>query len=231
MEVTVRPPLTTEEGLASDHGVVHAVSAISGTESFTKKHFFMRRRTKKADRNMSRWLREMDWSFLKGINCVDRMTETFISTIEEKMDEIYPMIRRTKKSSDPPWMTPQIKKRIRSRKRSYKREDRGPSWRKKKKMTADLVKKAKKDFYNKFVELAKRTNDAGLYYRAVSNLKESEAPKSFSVADLFPNTPIEEIAERTADLHHDCQQIYAADRKGKQCPTAKTQVCHNGSYD
>ena len=128
----------------------------------------------------------MDWSFLEGIDCVDEKTESFIGCLEKKMDEIYPLVKRSVKSTDPPWMTPQIKRRIKSRKKSFKKEDRGPNWKRKKKVTVDLVKKVKKDFYNKFVDLAKKINDAGLYYRAVSHLKESEAPKSFSVSDLFP---------------------------------------------
>ena len=52
INVTIRPPLVSDEGLPSDHEVVHAIATISGVKSFTKKSFTVRRRSKKADSKM-----------------------------------------------------------------------------------------------------------------------------------------------------------------------------------
>ena len=93
-------------------------------------------------------------------------------------------------------MTPFKKRKIRSRKQKFKKNRRSPAWKKRKKETAKLVRDGKRDYYNRFVTLAKKTNDAGLYYRAVAQLKEAEAPRPFSAADLFPGVKHQEVAEK-----------------------------------
>ena len=196
-----RDPLCTEDGSASDHNVMSVTAQIRGVSSYTKRVFFVRKRSKRADDRMRMWFKTEDWAFLNDRDDVNDMVDAFVDRIDEKMNEFYPSCRRTAKSTDPPWMTHQIKKRIKSRKKTYRREGnkRGTGWRKKKKETARLVKEAKNNFYMRYVEQAKKTNDPGLYYKAVNQLKESEAPKPFNVTDLFPGRTENDAAERAAD--------------------------------
>ena len=47
--------------------------------------------------------------------------------------------------------------------------------------------------------MAKDSNDAGLYYKAIARLRTSEVPKDFNVCDMFPDINEHEVAEHTAD--------------------------------
>ena len=68
--------------------------------------------------------------------------------------------------------------------------------------------------------MAKKTNDASLYYRAVSQLKEAEAPKPFSPSDLFPGSEHQEVAEKTADFFTAIADNFVPlDRRGGEKPT------------
>ena len=196
----IRAPLETESGLRSDHNVVLVSMELGRSDAFSKKTFLARKRTKTSNKEMRKWLSDKDWRFLDDIEDVDQKTEAFVSEIEGKMNELYPFKKITAKSTDPPWMTPLIKRRIKSRKKTYRREERGTRWRVRKKETAKLVREAKKKFYNRYVDLAKKSNDPGLYYRAVHSLKEKEAPKPFSVTDLFQGKSDKEVAELSADF-------------------------------
>ena len=196
----MRPPLETPEGIRSDHNIILASAEIINSDRFKKSTFFARRRSKKADIKMKHWIMREEWTVVYEKEDAESMTEAFVGLIEEKMNDFYPIQRTVIKSTDPPWMTKEIKRRIRSRKRMYSKEERSDRWHGKKKETKRLVKEAKYNYYNKFVNLAKKTNDSGLYFKAVSRLKCREAPPVFSPCDLFPGVPESEVAERTADF-------------------------------
>ena len=62
------------------------------------------------------------------------------------MDEFFLWKRYKNKSSDAPWMTPQIKRWIKARKKAYKKEKRSQKWRDLKEETVELVRAGKKKF-------------------------------------------------------------------------------------
>ena len=84
--------------------------------------------------------------------------------------------------------------------RANNRSKRKDNWKKRKKETAKLVREAKKDYYNRYVSLAKETNDPKLYYWAIANLKNKTVRPPFSACDLFPGDSEERVAEKTADF-------------------------------
>ena len=196
----VRGPLVTEDGSPSDHSIVHAVSNFSNSDRFTKTTTYSRKRTPRTDALMSDWIKGYDWTHLYECVTADDKASYFTDTIQQKMDELYPLKSRVMKSTDAPWITPCIKARIRARQRVYAKEERSNNWKSHKKETAGLVKKAKKYFYNKYVKLAKETNNPHLYYRAVGRLKNREALAPFSPADLFPGETHAAAAEKSADF-------------------------------
>ena len=113
---------------------------------------------------MLRWLMKHAWTEVYSCADAEGMATALVETIDKKMDELYTYKKVTVKSTDAPWMTKEIKNKIRSRKRTYKKEERSIHWHDKKRETKRLVKEAKKSYYDRFVELAKATNNSGLYY-------------------------------------------------------------------
>ena len=196
----IRNPLETEDGRRSDHSVIYVTSRFPQSDRFVKSTTYSRKRTPKADAQMTEWIRSSSWTFLDTHAGADAKATAFTNEIQKKMGELYPIKSRTVKSTDAPWITPHIKARIRARQRVYTREHRSNDWRIHKKETEGLVKEAKRNFYNKFVKLAKETNNPNLYYRAVGRLKNREAPAPFSPADLFPGESHATAAEKSADF-------------------------------
>ena len=58
-----------------------------------------------------------------------------------------------------------------------------------------------RSYYRRFTDKVIQTKDSRLYYQVINRLKTTEKSKSFSVADLFPSKPLEEIAEAVADFY------------------------------
>ena len=64
----------------------------------------------------------IDWETLIGhVQCPDRMTEILHQTIDDLTNKLFPMKKRRVKSKDAPWITDEIKRAIRRRKRRFKK--------------------------------------------------------------------------------------------------------------
>ena len=145
MELSTLPPLSTKAGLESDHDIIRVSAKIRNSDRFSKNVFYTRKRTKKADKAMCEWIRTVDWANIMTGTGTEEITESFLNAIEAKMDELFPFQRTVIKSSDVPWMTREIKKKVWSRKRTYRKDEkRSERWKTKKKGTDELVRKAKK---------------------------------------------------------------------------------------
>ena len=79
-------------------------------------------------------------------------------------------------------------------------EHRSANWRNAKRETDGLIKEEKRNYYNAYVDKAKKTNDASLYYKAVARLGTAERQSPFSPSDLFPGLSDAEVSEKVADF-------------------------------
>ena len=116
------------------------------------------------------------------------------------MNEAYPTKQKKVRNTDDPWIDDAIRKKIRSRKRTFDRQFRSDKWKEKKYLTNKMISEAKAAFYEKFTKLAKETGDSSLYYKIVARLKDRRAPEAFCVTSLYPKKPEAEVAELVADF-------------------------------
>ena len=197
----VRPPLESPSGrLKSDHMTV-SVSALVGTEHrFTTRSVKSRPKTKKGDLNFAEWLKKENWTDVLNAANPDDKASLLARKLDSAMDNAYPVKTRKIRSCDDPWITPEIKARIRSRKRTFGKSFRSSRWREKKRETTTMIRKSKSEYYQKFSKIAAQTGDSSLYFKVVNRLKDRQAPKLFCVTDLFHGKDPEVIAETVADF-------------------------------
>ena len=65
------------------------------------------------------------------------------------VDECFPEVWTSIKSTDSPWMDRRIKRKIRQRKRVYYKEGRSARWHRLKRETEEMIRKGKKKFFEK----------------------------------------------------------------------------------
>ena len=167
-------------------------------DRFTKSTFWRRNKTSKGMRKAATTLKNFDWSSVLTEDGAEQKAVILVDSINMIMDDCFPLQKITLKNTDNPWITPYIKSRIRSRKRTFGKHNRGEPWREKKKETDDLVKQAKSSYYTAYVKKAKEIRDPSLYYKTVQRLKGDTASRPFSVTDLFPGIILSEAAEKAA---------------------------------
>ena len=196
----VRDPLTTEDGRPSDHKTIHIRANTLNSDRFTISRIEYRPKTKRGDKLFKRWIEQQSWTEVTHTNNASEKAAVLMGMFEQAITDFYPMKTKKIKSTDDPWITPEIKRHIRTRKRIFERERRGIDWMAKKKETDDMIRGSKKDYYEKFTSLAKENNDPSLYFKVINRLKDRQAPKPFSPTDLYKGKSDAQVAEIAADF-------------------------------
>ena len=65
------------------------------------------------------------------------------------MQRFYPVIHVKKKSSDDPWLTDRIRKKIKQRKSVFKTQGRSKAWKKLKRITKKMIKQRREQYMEK----------------------------------------------------------------------------------
>ena len=139
--INVRPPLETEcRTKQSDHNVIQVTVEIGNSDRFTKETYWKRNKTKKGMKKAAVLIKTFDWTHLFASNDAEEKARILVDSVDNIMEECFPMKKYTTKSSDDPWITPFILSKIRSRKRMFEKDHRGERWTEKKKETDCLIK-------------------------------------------------------------------------------------------
>ena len=200
-DMTARPPLQTRDGRKSDHDALLLQIVMQNSDRFTILYKQVRPMTKKGIANFKDWIACESWDKVYNAASAEEKATTLITMINRSMDAFFPQKKIKVKSTDDPWITPEIKKRIKSRKRTYDKEHRSDAWKEKKRETNKLIKDSKREYYDHFINLSKTSNDPALYYKIINRLKTTNnAKKNFEVCDLFAGATESDVAEKVADF-------------------------------
>ena len=134
---TIRDPLESEEGRKSDHSVVTVEAKLPRLHQYTTSTFQTRVYSTEAEEKFGGLLMNVDWETISGRD-PSETAEKLDNILQSMVNECFPLVTRTVRSSDAPWITKRIKSLIRNRKRIFKKQGRSALWRKKKK-ELDLI--------------------------------------------------------------------------------------------
>ena len=198
----IRQPLEDDSGRRkSDHSVIHVNLDLQEPHKFRKRSFKFRKRTPEGDVQFEKMIIETDWTkiFENSSDDPTELVDRFNTSIERINNVCYPWCTKTYKSTDAPWMTPALQKKIRNRKRNYGRGGRSSGWKVRKKSTQIAVRNAKKKFLDKQKESLKLGGSQRLPFSAVKYLKSKEMPKRWSVNDLEPDMTDADLSNALAE--------------------------------
>ena len=101
---------------------------------------------------------------------------------------------------DDPWITDEIRRLIRSRRRKYDRHHRSGAWKEIKRLTDEKIKESKEEFYQKSVDKMKESGSSQLPYRLLKELAIPDRPPVWSVNSLRPGKSDQDLAEELASF-------------------------------
>ena len=102
------------------------------------------------------------------------------------------------RSTDKPWITDNIKRKIRRRKRIYKKNDKTEKWHEVRRDIQAEIKEKRLAYYRNESEKIKSMKGSYIPFKVLHHITDPEKPKNWSIKSLNPNMSDKELAEDVA---------------------------------
>ena len=209
-DVDVLPPLEDNLGEnASDHRIIVLRADIPKRDHFTKKRINFRPYTQRGEEEFGTLLLSQDWSPMEVMD-TSEAADWLTSILEEFMEACFPEKARIVKSSDYPWISQAIKRKVRQRNREYARKRRSNRWKILRDEAESMMKTSQEKYLKKIRDDLSLTKNTRHFFKAVQALTENDpcGPKTWSINDMFPGENDEAIAEKVAGFFNKISQEY-----------------------
>ena len=192
-------PLQTDDTVQakeSDHRICYLTQSVRRKERYRWLSYTYRYSNEDSDRLFGEWLAGKDWAELVQTPTSDAKAEMYQRDINEAIEACFPLRTTKRRSIDPPWINPAVKKLIKGRKRVFMETDgRTSEWKEVKKKMGDLIKKRCKKFQtNQKSKLLANDGDR-VFFKQTKNYLSKQWPKPFEVLDMFPGQSEQEVAD------------------------------------
>ena len=201
-EAGILDPLQTEDieqPRESDHKIFYMTASIRRKEKYRWLSYTYRYNNEESSKKFGDWIVSKDWAELLQTPTSNAKAELYQKEINTAIETFFPLRTTKRRSTDPPWINPAVKKLIKGRKRVFKDEGgRKRGWREVKKKVNDLIKKRCK----KFQEIQKKQllakDGDRVFYKQTKNYLSKQRPKPFDLLDMFPGQTEADVAEKLA---------------------------------
>ena len=212
------PPLDDGSGRLSDHMMAYFKASFPVQKptftTYKYSHF-----TAEGAANFQRWISTHDFRDVYSRSEVNSQLRAFLSTLESKMNDFFPMKTTTKRVSDPPWINPYIRTMVKKRRHVYHREGRSNRWKELMKRVRKLVKKRARNYWQHQKRALLKSDASRVFYKNVRAYSSKEKPPNFDVRSIFGEGETDvEIAEKLSifavswETNH-CNYFLPSDKK------------------
>ena len=159
--------------------------AIPRKHHFSIKKYQIRKITKKSTAEFINAFKAINWEPIYEIVGAHEKNEFFQSKIELLVDRFFPVKTFSAKSTDNPWITEWIKKKIKRRNREYRLHGKSDKWYAlDQEITADM-KVLKRDYFSKECKKLTTRGAHRIPFNALKNLKTPNRAEPWSILDLY----------------------------------------------
>ena len=174
---------------------------------FTTQVYQTRKYSEEAQKEFGNDLALVDWNEARGLTpseTADRVN--FV--LQYLYDKHFPLRTVKTRSCDPPWLTKRIKRYIRNRRREFARSGRSERWKRKRDKCEELIREAKKRYFDKVKRRVKEAGNTKCYYQAVNLMNCQDVPTRWLIQNMFPHLTDQEIAEKAAAFFNEISQEF-----------------------
>ena len=187
------PPLETEHS-TSDHRVGYATFEVRRQEAFERITYSYRACSEEMKEDFGRWIVQQDWHEVLEATGSDGKADALQDILDAAMDTFFPLKTVRRKSTDPPWITKKIKKRIKRCMRRYVKEGRSELWHAVKRVTDEIIKQGKARYMSPKRDQLTAPDANRSFFRLVKAFNTPEKPPNFDVRSLRPGASDSEVA-------------------------------------
>ena len=134
LEAGITAPISTREGVESDHRTVYASFRMPRVPSYKITKYTYVRKNEEGLAKFDHCLASQDWSLVMELDSASEKVQALHNIIEQGMLTSFEKKTSVRKTSEPSWISKQIRDTIRRRRAVFKREGRSENWRRIKKM-------------------------------------------------------------------------------------------------
>ena len=204
----VTHPIVDANGVESDHRVVYLSIKMPRVPAYTVNEYSYRKIEDNGVLKFGEWVARQDWTRIRSIQDVDEQVEALHEAFEKGMNEAFPFRTRKKKSTEPVWMTDEIRSLIATRRKLFRRMKRKGRWKEIKALVAKKVKD-RKEGHSKYVR-DKFTKDkcSKNFYRSINAIMRGCEQEAWDVRTLFDGKSDVQIAESLAEFFNKISEEY-----------------------
>ena len=137
---------------------------------------------------------DQDWQSVFSAKGSDEKAVAYQALINEAMNTCYPMITVKRKSSEDPWITDKIRKKIRQRKSVFKCQGRSKAWKRLKEITTKMIKFKRSHYMEKHKIFITTPGAAATFFKNVRAYNSAEKPKIWDVKSIRPSLTNAQLA-------------------------------------
>ena len=135
-----------------------------------------------------------DWSPVYNTIGSNKKAEAYQDLVMAAMADCYPVVTIKRKSTEDPWITEKIRKRIRQRKAVFKQHGRSAAWKKLKKVTNKMIKYRRDKYMEKHRIIITSPDASRNFFRNVRTYNTVEKPKIWDIKTLCPDLSDAQLA-------------------------------------
>ena len=113
--------------------------------------------------------------------------------INSALDKCFPVVTVKRKSTEDPWITEKIRKKIRQRQKVFKKQGRSKAWKKLKKITMKMIKFHREQYIERHKIIITTPGANALFYRNVRAYNSPEKPKIWNISRSSNNAPLTKV--------------------------------------
>ena len=163
---------------------------------------------------IGRWIAGEKWDKIDTITDVNEQLESFTASIFAILDTVAPTKEVRIALDDPPWMNTRIKSIIRQRNREYEKHYKSEKWVKLLKKSKSMVKNAKKNFAENFIDSLKDTDPSTWMKRmdrlGKASFQSQQTDWHFQNETKSDQELTDEMAEYFANISNDFPPVDAS---------------------
>ena len=163
----------------------------------------------KGIKNFGDWLRIQKWDSMAARSTSTAMVDDVHQVLADGVSRCFILKTRSKKSSEPAWMTDWLQDLIEDRRKVfYTDKGRSERWAKLKKRTARIVKERRSKFYAHILQKLETDNNPGNFFKHVEGLLGANCKPRWTPHSMYPDMEPDRIAEELADFFNSISSEY-----------------------
>ena len=203
-------PIENDDGVPTDHMTVFSTFRIPRVPTYSIQEYSYNYISDEGVNAFGRWLNKIDWgSVLDHLEDPSEMVSILHQRFADGVNQCFPVKKRRKKSSEPPWMSDWLRELIKDRRSIFHTDiGRSPRWKTVKRRVQRIVKERRAKFDKYILDKFETDTNPGNFFKHIDGLLGANSKPRWSPTEMYPDLHPQQVSERLADFFNAISSEY-----------------------